>query len=229
MYVWQMDPAVVSSIVTGTVAIVAGLGGSALTTYFNRKNTTDTLAATRKTNEEQWVRAQQQAHAAWLRDRKQEAYAEFLAEAEKLSIALTAKPTVTIDPPVTTNELSVRRGTVKLVGSPAVRSLARKVEGSLNVSIHNQDILVYSFKGIEGDESEQDKKNRSDYMEAYRVAVRRTASLTAELVKAMREDLVTNTKDDEHSGDEDYSYMMYPLFPEEIYKSPWPAGHDPVR
>lgn len=213
-----MDAATVSSIVTGTVAIVAGLGGSALTTYFNRKNTTDTLAATRRATEEQWARTQEQTHAVWLRDKKQEAYADFLAHAEKLSILLTTGPTMAIDPPVSTKELSVKRGTIKLVGSPAVRSLSRRVEGSLRVSVHNQEILAHVFKGTdESNESEETPKNRIDFLEAYKVATLRTENLTAELVKAMREDLATNTLDDQLSDDEASSHMIYPLFPKDIY------------
>ncbi|WP_120523022.1 hypothetical protein [Arthrobacter celericrescens] len=55
------------------VGLIAGLGGAGITAGINRKNTKETFEDTRN-----------REHVAWLRDRKQEAYVDFLVKSNDI-------------------------------------------------------------------------------------------------------------------------------------------------
>lgn len=132
-----MDQQTISQLVTGTVAVVAGLGGASLTAFINRKNTKDTLEAARLTNEEQWERTQEREHSTWVRGQKQEAYAEFLA-----TVDLVFRPSAADAPrDFWTPELKVRRtfNRLKLVGSTDAINRAEQIKLCATQAITHDD------------------------------------------------------------------------------------------
>jgi hypothetical protein len=63
---------------------VAGLSGAGITAYINRLNTVDTLAATAAAKDIEYADLREREHESWLRNQRQEAYAEFLATAQSV-------------------------------------------------------------------------------------------------------------------------------------------------
>lgn len=126
MYLKGMDTAIIPTIVTGAVAIVAGLGGSALTGYFNRKNTVETLAAARQASAEQWTRSQEIEHRTWLRDNRQESYVAFFDEFEK-NLTILRKHPREIYPVGLLDELETLRARIRLIGTDRIRIQAREI------------------------------------------------------------------------------------------------------
>ncbi|WP_185751142.1 hypothetical protein [Arthrobacter sp. 31Y] len=129
----QQTLTLVSQLITGAVALIAGLGGASLTAYINRRNTLDSLAAARLTAEEQWTRTQDREHAIWLRDQKQEAYAAFHSEAETLFRKINGY-VPDEDPPPSIDNLPVLLGRVRLIGSLEAVTLANAMSMHVNSS-----------------------------------------------------------------------------------------------
>ncbi|MGJ3189835.1 hypothetical protein [Paenarthrobacter sp. FR1] len=147
-----------SQLITGSVALIAGLGGAGLTTFVNRKNTKDSMAAARLTAEEQSIKAQEQEHAAWLRDKKQEAYAAYQAEAGTLFRKVNGwygddEPVPSVDglPPIL--------GRVRLIGSEDAVLLANAMSVSVSSSWSNR---VYERTYRKGGKTEEAKKQRDE-------------------------------------------------------------------
>jgi hypothetical protein len=132
-----VDQQTISLIVTGTVAVVAGLGGASLTSFINRKNTKDTLNAARLTSEEQWERTQEREHSAWVRGEKQEAYVEFLTTVD----AVFKPPLADAPRDFWTPELKVRStfNRLKLVGSTDAISRAHQIKLCATQAITHND------------------------------------------------------------------------------------------
>ncbi|MET3349008.1 UNVERIFIED_ORG: hypothetical protein ABID57_000677 [Arthrobacter sp. UYEF1] len=76
-----MDQETLRLLVSGLLTAGAGIGGVLIAGRFNRKNTKDTITAA----EEQRNRDHATEHEQWLRDRKVEAYANFLAHTSAIA------------------------------------------------------------------------------------------------------------------------------------------------
>ncbi|BCW12148.1 hypothetical protein NtRootA4_32100 [Arthrobacter sp. NtRootA4] len=120
MYVWTVDQqttTLIAQVITGAVALVAGLGAASLTAYINRRNTNDTLDATRRLSEEQWTRNQEHERHTWLRGRQQKTYADFLALVNStLDLPDWGAPKRADEP--TYIQINAALNRVALVGSP---------------------------------------------------------------------------------------------------------------
>ncbi|WP_159702611.1 hypothetical protein [Arthrobacter sp. 18067] len=116
----QQTLTLTSQLITGSVALVAGLGGASLTAFINRKNTKESLAAARLTAEDQWQKTQEQSHANWLREQKQEAYSQLLATTHAIfEIPDWAAPKEGVDRSLV--ELQMVYNRVRMVGASSVR------------------------------------------------------------------------------------------------------------
>lgn len=113
-----MDPQtqLIAQLITGAIALIAGLGGAGLSAYINRRNTKDTLDAARQLGEEQWTRTLEHERQIWLRERQQETYADFLAIANStLELPDWDAPRSPDEPTYIKVNAALQR--VKLVGS----------------------------------------------------------------------------------------------------------------
>lgn len=194
MYVWLMNDQLLAQILPASFAVVGTLGGAGLAAFINRWNTNDTLASARIASEEQWVRTLEHSHDVWLRDKKQEAYAEFCTVAEDLYEEAMTAPSLLKE--LSMKELSVKRGMIKLVGSAEVRLLALKLKHALHYTVNTQHVFAQQFATMEADEPAEVTAERLESLETFYKASERAATLLTELVEAMREDLETSNEDD---------------------------------
>lgn len=195
-----MNDQLIAQILPASFAVMGALGGAGLAAFINRWNTTDTLAAARIASEEQWIRTLEHAHDVWLRDRKQEAYAEFCTVAEELYEEAITAPSMPKE--LSMKELSVKRGMIKLVGSAEVRLLALKLKHALHYTINTQHLFAESFATMKADEPTEVTEERLESLDTFQKASERAAGLLTELVEAMREDLETTNEDDGVNDDE---------------------------
>jgi hypothetical protein len=107
------QPDYIPSIITGAVAIVAGLGGVTLTGIFNRKNAQATLKAAREDAESRWNQQTEREHEVWIRDAKKETYAKFIAAAVEVSSGKHGSETIR----EAASAVSILLGEVQIVGS----------------------------------------------------------------------------------------------------------------
>lgn len=221
MYVYRMDAETIRLIITAGAAVIAGLGGAALTAIINRKNTKDTLASARLSNEEQSQRTLEREHATWLRDKKQEAYIDFLTLAESMIHQLNQKPDEE-DPEFPTAELSVMRGRIKALGTPEVRRIAREIDTGMSRVQFAQMWNAHSMASMERHREEHAKDDSTDpearkvhqkMLDADRASIADSTQalyggltalshLVIQYVVAIRKDLGTTTPDDEAFDDE---------------------------
>ncbi|MGJ3189834.1 hypothetical protein [Paenarthrobacter sp. FR1] len=124
-----MDQETIRLIITATAALLAGWGGSGLTAYINRRNTTDTLAASERSRNEQWDRTESREHEVWVRDQKQQAYADFVLEADKAVSDARSMWKGGLDE--SSVNISGARMRIRMVGSPVLRTVAWEVEQAL--------------------------------------------------------------------------------------------------
>ncbi|WP_024816984.1 hypothetical protein [Arthrobacter sp. 31Y] len=110
-----MDQETLRLVVTAGVALIAGLGGAGLSAWINRKNTVETLTSTKERD-----------HTMWLRNRKQEAYAEFLAVADGVLKASWNEDESSPDLRSLTS-LTTELNKLKLVGSDETIRLAAEI------------------------------------------------------------------------------------------------------
>ncbi|WP_394770610.1 hypothetical protein [Lacisediminihabitans sp.] len=80
-----MDGETVRLITIAASAVVAGLGGAWIAGSFNRRNSEAAIAAA----ELQWDQSRNLEHRQWLRERKREAYADFLGKARDIDLTLS--------------------------------------------------------------------------------------------------------------------------------------------
>lgn len=80
-----MDGETVRLITTAASAVVAGLGGAWIVGSFNRRNSEATISAAKV----QWDQDRDLEHSQWLRERKHEAYADFLGKAREIDLTLS--------------------------------------------------------------------------------------------------------------------------------------------
>lgn len=213
-----MDPETLRLTMTACAAVLGGLIGSTVTAFINRRNTVDTLKAARLAAEDQWMRTQEREHAVWMRDKKQEVYSDFLVEVDSLWTKLRRAPTLTKDTPLSTHEVSVKRGLMKIIGSREVRILGLKVEAALFTAIAAQDWMASNFKAHRDNEHEI---SRDDSLAAYNIAGHRVGVLLGDLVETMRSDLGTAVIGDELEVEEPLSPYMYPLETEATDAQMW--------
>lgn len=184
-----MDPAIIPPIVTGAVAIVAGLGGATLTGYFNRKNTLDTLDAARKTNEEQWNRTQEREHQVWLRDNRQESYVAFFDEVERI-MTLLRKGTSDNIPLSDLDNVASLRGRIRLIGTHRMRVQARNVHLSLGQAVIARNVYNRFIKQT-SDNLESDKERENEAASRWKAKLAEVDAATIEFVNLVRDDLGT--------------------------------------
>jgi hypothetical protein len=114
------QPDYVPSIITGAVAIVAGLGGVTLTGIFNRKTAKATLKVAREDAETRWKQQTEREHEVWLRDSKKETYAKFVAAAVEVSSGKHGSTSIRD----AASAVSILLGEVQIVGSAEFVRLA---------------------------------------------------------------------------------------------------------
>lgn len=188
-----MDPAIIPPILTGAVAIVAGLGGSALTGYFNRKNTVDTLAAARKTNEDQWTRTQEREHHVWLRDNRQESYVAFFDEVEKIT-TLVRKGRNDEIPLAELDNVASLRGRIRLIGTHRIRVQARDIHQLLGQTVVARNVYIRVIRQTTEDLA-SDKEREKEAANRWKAKLAKVDAATIEFVNLVREDLgTTDTK-----------------------------------
>ncbi|WP_159702616.1 hypothetical protein [Arthrobacter sp. 18067] len=112
-----MDQETLRLIVTAGVALIAGLGGAGLSSWVNRKNTVETLAA-----------AVERDHATWLRTHQQEAYAEFLAKAEAVIHAANSNPNSPMPAAPPLDDMSIACGRLTLVGGAETIDWSKRID-----------------------------------------------------------------------------------------------------
>lgn len=195
-----MDSAVISSIVTGVIAIVAGLVSAFTAAHFTQKHSAATLEANRKANEEQWRRAQEKDHLVWLRDQKQSAYIDFFREAEHQLAQLSKWPSADSESPaVDTHQLSLHRGRIKIIGNPGIRLLAREVESGLKSGQAARNMVFeHGQESPNGILTEKTKERQSWAFNAYMSQLDELHDDLVTFVLVVRQDLGTATPDDEH-------------------------------
>ncbi|WP_159702613.1 hypothetical protein [Arthrobacter sp. 18067] len=188
-----MDQETIRLIVTAAGALLAGWGGAALTSYINRRNTTDTLAASERSSKEQWERTKSREHELWVRDQKQEAYAEFVLKADKAvsdaqSMWRGGKDDTAIN-------LSGARMRIRLVGPPELRTVAWEVEEAV------KKLIEYSRPSVDqwGLPRASTDKNYGEYA----LLRARVEALLQDFVAKSRRDLGTAVAGDEASRETD--------------------------
>lgn len=107
------QPDYIPSIITGAVAIVAGLGGVTLTGIFNRKNALATMKAAREDSDNRWKQQTDREHEVWVRDSKKDVYARFIAAAVEVTSGKHGHQTVRD----AASAVSIILGEVQIVGS----------------------------------------------------------------------------------------------------------------
>jgi hypothetical protein len=107
------QPDYVPSIITGAVAIVAGLGGVTLTGIFNRKTAKATLKAAREDAETRWKQQTEREHEVWMRDSKKDTYARFIAATVEVTSGKHGSTTIRD----AASAVSIILGEVQIVGS----------------------------------------------------------------------------------------------------------------
>lgn len=194
-----MDSLTIQVLMPAVTAIVAGFGSAWLTASINRRNTKDTLAVTRAVSEEQWNRTQEREHAVWLRNEKKEAYMSFLTLAQEFSSRL-GNADEDEDLELVSDELTTCRGAIKILGSSAVRTIARDIDSAISAALLAHDSGVWQVASMAGNEDEADPEAHDRFMEATKLKwklQRRVTELFIDYVEAVREDLGTVTEDDE--------------------------------
>lgn len=119
----QQTLTLTSQLITGGVALASGLSGAGITAYINRLNTLDTLAATSAAKDIEYAELREREHDSWLRDQRQEAYAEFLVAAESVIAAAEDDPEGKLVDH-RQDELPLLLARVRLIGTPAPIELA---------------------------------------------------------------------------------------------------------
>lgn len=195
VYVGGMDAETIRMMITAGTAIVAGLGGAGLTALINRRNTKDTLAS-----------AQAQDHATWLRNKKQEAYSDFVDVAESIIDDLNNWPE-TPKPQRSASDLRLKRGLIKIVGSPAVRDAAMGVEVGVWLTTRIQQIVAN--KDASGWDDVPEAANRAAFVVSYREQVADLVGDHTKLVAAVRKDLGTATPEDAAVDDKNSAVVEY--------------------
>jgi hypothetical protein len=108
-----VQPDYIPSLITGGVAIVAGLGGVTLTGFFNRRNSTAALTAAREDSDNRWKQQTRREHEVWVRDSKKDVYARFIAAAVEVSSGKHGSTTIL----EASSTVSITLGEVQIVGS----------------------------------------------------------------------------------------------------------------
>jgi hypothetical protein len=188
VYVDGMDAETIRMMITAGTAIVAGLGGAGLTALINRRNTKDTLASARA-----------QDHSTWLRNKKQEAYSDFVDVAESIIDDLDNWPEIP-RPQRTVSDVRLKRGLIKIVGSPAVRDAAMDVEVGVWLTTKIQRSMANMDAA--GWDDMPEILNRAAFVTGYREKVTALVRDHAKLVVAVRQDLGTATPEDDAVDDQ---------------------------
>lgn len=187
--------------ITGAVAIVAGLGGATLSGYFNRKNTMDTLAAARETTDDQWMRTQEREHRAWLRDNRQESYVAFFDEVEKMITRLRKGDTEHI----ALSDLDAvesLRGRIRLIGTDQLRIQSREVHLLLGQTVIARNVYARVIKQTTDDRISDTEREREAALR-WKAKLANVTTATTEFVNLVREELGTaEAKDEEDKGKE---------------------------
>ncbi|WP_024816985.1 hypothetical protein [Arthrobacter sp. 31Y] len=188
-----MDQETIRLIITAAGALLAGWGGAALTSYINRRNTTDTLAASERSSKEQWERTQNREHELWVRDQKQEAYAEFVLKADKaVSDASSMWKGAQRD---SSANVSGARMRIRLVGPPELRTVAWEIEDAIKslIEYSRPDVDAWDVTRVSADKS----------YEHYALLKARVDALLQDFVAKSRRDLGTAIASDEVAKDVD--------------------------
>jgi hypothetical protein len=106
---WQL-------VVTGAVGLIAGLGGSWISASAVRKTSQETLSDNRE-----------REHAAWLRDRKQEVYVEYLNQLQTLEQTIKSGDCDLESLRLVEDDLEAIERRLTLVAPAAVLSPARRI------------------------------------------------------------------------------------------------------
>lgn len=190
-----MDPAFIPSLITGGVAIVAGLGGAALTGYLNRKNTADTLAAGREARDYEWTRTKEREHEVWLRNNRQESYVAFFDEAEKITVRLRRGDTDEI-PVSDLDTLASLRGRIRLIGSHRLRVQAREVYILLARTLIARNVYARVVRQSTEDKVSDGRRER-EAATRWKDKLAKATIATTDFVDIVREDLGTADAMDE--------------------------------
>lgn len=190
VYVWTVDQETIRLIITAAAALLAGWGGSGLTAYINRRNTTDTLAASERSSKEQWDRTESREHEVWVRDQKQQAYADFVLKADKaVSDARNMWMGALTESSV---NISGARMRIRMVGRPELRAVAWEVEQAL------KKLLEYSRPEV--DQFGIPRERSGNYKEQS-LLIAQVEALLQDFVAKSRRDLGTASPEDSSAND----------------------------
>lgn len=115
---------VMVAIISATAAIIAGIGGATLTAWINRITAKETLDAAKAARDEDWERKQQEAHEAWLREKKFDAYSDLITRMNPLSPTMMQAELH--------EKMSTIFGNLALVGDRDVVPLAQQLQQSVD-------------------------------------------------------------------------------------------------
>ncbi|MEW1821750.1 hypothetical protein AB0323_13340 [Arthrobacter sp. NPDC080031] len=143
-------------------------------------------------------RDRQVEHSQWLRDAKQEAYANFFrgadAQFNKVNQWVTGRsPEAAANP----DELAVQRAMVKLIGSPEVRRLAREIEAGLINAAFKRTVAFAAAAEMRGNNSGEASALKDGTFADYDAQTKRLREYLIQFVTAARHDLDAGSPEDE--------------------------------
>lgn len=210
-----MDAETIRLIITASVALIAGLGGAGVTAAINRRNTIDTLAASRLVAETQLRETQNREHAVWLRDQKQEAYTAFMVLAQSLQQQVVGTD-FTARAEGSPNELEVARSRIKLIGTPAVRAAALGIENAVDEQYAWHERLrrilprTMDMEELPTEEVMSITRDFNSAVDSYFAKRTAFSILMIEFVNHVRQDLGTSTVGDRELDDANRQLVIAP-------------------